>query len=128
VASSVDGAGNNLYTITVSGLTLHLAMGTYWLGLQPISSGSDYGYLVSTSGANAVGTPPGNDGNAFFSQSADVPGGAMSFAYASSPSDGPEDFSLGVTGSVPEPSTWALAILGLGAIFYFHRRLGRDGV
>jgi hypothetical protein len=107
------------YQIAVTGLTdLDLGPGTYWLGIQPISSTSDAGYLQTTSGINAVGTPPGNDGNAFWSQTSQLdPETDAYFESTTAIKSTLSDFSLGVTGEVvPEPSTWALTFAGVGLV------------
>jgi hypothetical protein len=54
------------YTIQVSGLDVTLAPGTYWLAVIPHGFGYGRWFCSTTSGANAVGTPPGNNDNAFF--------------------------------------------------------------
>ena len=64
--------GENVYRVEVDGLGVQLAPGTYWLNVSPVVSpnaliaSSAPSYMCPTIGANAVGNPPGNDGNAFF--------------------------------------------------------------
>jgi hypothetical protein len=112
-------------TTTVSGLSVNLAPGTYWLQLSPNASGATY--LSTTEGANAVGTPAGNNGNAFFDGaffSADFES-TVTFA-------GPDhhDFSMGVSGEIdppsppaaPEPTGLALLTTGGLPLFGFLRR------
>jgi hypothetical protein len=114
VATGRSGFGLDEYTITVSGLNILLAPGTYWLQVTPIDSGSGRSFLSTTSGLNAVGTPPGNNGNSFFDSS--VFGAAFSPASDFVGSDN-DNFSLGVVGvvsAVPEPSS--LAMVGVGAL------------
>jgi PEP-CTERM motif len=112
--------------VAVSGITL--AAGTYWLAVAPDVSDQD-SFISTTSGANAVGSPPGNDGNSFFSSSYF----GISFLPTSDPSledAGTWDYSMGVMGvanstSVPEPSTLVLGLLGLvtaGGFFCARRR------
>ncbi len=100
------------YKIRVSGLSITLSPGTYWLAVTPIGTGIGRSYVSSTSGANAFGTPPGNNKNAFydsryFNANFDPTSNALQ----------PYDFSMGVvtasTSAVPEPSS--LAIFGVGA-------------
>lgn len=101
------------YTISVSGLNVHLSPGTYWLsvsplvGNDPLSNGYYYSYVSQTSGLNAVGTPAGNDGNSFEYD----PAAGDNFT----PDRFNEDYSMGVAGVAiaPEPSAWGLIITGL---------------
>lgn len=103
--------GNELYTIGVTGLDISLGPGTYWLTLAPVDGSNTYSsYVSTTTGLNAVGNPPGNDGHSFFN----APG--YDWVPASGQVDySPADFSMGVggtTASVPEPCTFALFALG----------------
>jgi hypothetical protein len=111
------------YTMEVTGLSVPLDAGTYWLTVAPVASSSAmYAYCPTTSGLNAVGTPAGDDGNSFlyaplygnnYTPISDV------LEYT------PVDFSMGVggtvqAGQVPEPCT--LALFGLGALGLLRRR------
>jgi hypothetical protein len=82
------------YQIEVTGLAVHLpfSTGLYWLNVTPIGDGTGRSFDSITSGANCVGTPCGNDQNAFFSSSGPPP-------FGPSCSPVPEDFSMGVIGS-----------------------------
>jgi hypothetical protein len=109
------------YTFTVAGLAVTLNPGTYWLNVQPNGNGSQISYNSSTMGANCVGTPCGNDMNAFID--------SITFGYnfhtTADPIFGPGnvDFSDGVIGTVvPEPATVALLTCGLGALVVANRR------
>ena len=97
--------------VSITGLNVNLAPGTYWLGLQPETT-VGYAYLTSTSGANAVGTPAGNDGNAFYTND------YYGVYFGSTQPVSGHDFSLAITGIkvVPEPSSYALVRIGLLAI------------
>jgi hypothetical protein len=101
------------YTIAVSGLSVVLNPGTYWLSVTPDTDGADaYWYNDTTSGASAVGTPPGNDGNSYWSSA------YLGYSFASVGTlegGGNWDFSMGLTGAsaaipTPEPSSVTLII------------------
>ena len=102
------------YTNSVSIPAITLSAGTYWLAVAPDVSDQN-SFITTTSGANAVGSPPGNDGNSFWSSTFF----GDSFVPTSDPSlEGPGtwDYSMGVIGSahaVPEPSSLILGLLGL---------------
>ena len=113
VSSSVDAYSNTLYNVSVTGLNFDLGPGTYWLGLQPISS--SYGYVVTTSGANSVGT---SSGGAFYSNN-------YGANFVSATTNGnPDTFSVGLLG-VPEPSSVMLTLPVLGLLVYWRARAGR---
>ena len=52
--------------IEVIGLNVSLAEGHYWLNVTPIGDLTGRSFDTTTSGANCVGTPCGNNQNAFF--------------------------------------------------------------
>jgi hypothetical protein len=120
VATGRSGFGNPEFTVTISGLNINLAPGTYWLAVWPVGSGSGNSFISTTGGANAVGTPPGNNDNSFWTD----PGVPINFGSPSDPAGlgpGTWDFSMGVAGTaspgaaaVPEPAS--LTLLGLGAL------------
>lgn len=101
VSQTFKSIPNFLYeedTIRVSGLSIDLFPGTYWLQVTPVVGES---YNSITTGANAIGTPKGNDKNSFF----DWPSNGTNFAPQNS------DFSMGIAGAViplPEPGPLAL--------------------
>jgi hypothetical protein len=117
------------YTVSVAVSNITLTAGTYWLAVAPDSAGyyGDQSYIETTSGANAVGSPPGDDGNSFINSNS--PGAPLNFAPTSSVLNDPGaiDFSMGVVGTfvagVPEPSSWGLVLVGLiGPAAYLRRR------
>ena len=119
--------GYTLYQASVTGLNFNLGPGTYWLGVQPISDVA--GFIVTTSGANAVGTPAGNDGNAYYTEtSLGIPLDGKNFESSTTENPNLGDFSMGVIGiaAVPEPSSSALCLLGFGLLaVYLRKRLAR---
>jgi hypothetical protein len=110
---------------TVSGLNVNLAPGTYWLQLTPEVTSPTY--LSTTAGANAVGTPAGNDGSAFFDGAFFGANFESTVTFA-----GPDyhDFSMGVAGAIdtptpsptPEPTSLALLTTGGLPLLGFLRR------
>jgi hypothetical protein len=119
------------FKITATISTVTLTAGTYWLSVIPDDSAGrvgDQAFVETTSGANAVGTPPGNDGNSFISNNLPAGSTGADFFTPTSSILGPGnwDFSMGVAGTatgVPEPSSLALvAIGGIGALTFVRRR------
>ena len=51
-----SGFGYNEYTVQVSGLSITLSAGTYWMSVTPDGSGSGISYNSNTFGLNAVGS------------------------------------------------------------------------
>ena len=99
------------YKVEVAGLNIFIPQGTYWLSVAPIGSGGGQSWLDNTIGVNAVGTPAGNNDNAFWYSSY--------WAKNFEPAQSDWDFSMGVGGTlgggvVPEPAT--MALLGMGLI------------
>jgi PEP-CTERM motif len=112
------------YRVEVTGLNVLLpALPSgqhYWLNVTPVGNGAGRSFNTTTSGANCVGSPCGNDDNSFFNSSYF---GAY-FDHASNyVGVYPADFSDGVIGNVvPEPATVALLTGGLGALLIALRR------
>lgn len=128
VAATQTATGNNFfgyneYTIDVSLPSVVLSPGTYWLAVAPDGVGTGRSFLSTTSGANCIGVPCGNNDNSFFDSSFF----AANFLPASTElGTSPVDFSMGVTGNsappVPEPSSFLLLGSGLVAAFGAVRR------
>jgi hypothetical protein len=119
------------YTIQVTGLNVALGSGTYWLSVSPMDSGVGQSFESGTIGANSVGTPAGNDGNAFFNTSGSlqtVPPG--NYTPTNLIAGSPTDFSEGLTGvetpvtaETPEPASMTLLAIGAcGMAGYAWRR------
>jgi hypothetical protein len=103
--------------VTVTGLSINLVAGTrYWLNVTPTDGGTGRSFNSATSGAGCVGTPCGNNQNAFFNSSY-----FGAFFLPTSAEGQPYDFSNGVIG-VPEPATIALLTCGVGALLIAVRR------
>jgi hypothetical protein len=111
------------YMVEVTGLNVLLPMlpsgQHYWLNVTPGGNGSGRSFNTTTSGANCVGSPCGNDGNSFFNSTYF---GAF-FDHTSNWCDGCNDFSNGVIGNVvPEPATIVLLTGGAGVLLVALRR------
>jgi len=117
-ATGRSGFGYIEYMVQVNGLNVNLTPGTYWLNVTPIDSGSGRSFNSTTMGANCVGTPCGNNQNAFFNST------YFGYFFSNTANLGqPYDFSNGVIGTVvPEPATVALLTCGLGALLIAVRR------
>jgi hypothetical protein len=108
--------------VEVTGLNVFLPMlpsgQHYWLNVTPVGNGMGRSFNVTTSGTNCVGTPCGNDQNAFFNST------YFGAYFTSTSNEGqPSDYSNGVIGTVvPEPATVALLTCGLGALLIALRR------
>ena len=110
------------YRVEVIGLNVFLPMlpsgQHYWLNVTPVGNGTGRSFDTTTSGANCVGMPCGNDDNAFFN--------STYFGYYftnTSNVQGPYDYSNGVIGTVvPEPATVALLTCGAAALLIALRR------
>jgi hypothetical protein len=121
-----SGYGNTEYKVEVTGLNVFLPKlpsgQHYWLNVTPVGNGTGRSFISTTSGTTCVGTPCGNDGNAFFNST-----------YMGVHFEGPlsTDYSNGVIGTVvPEPATVALLTCGVGALLIALRRrrgMGKRG-
>src|ERR1700693_4045353 len=113
-----SGFGFTEFMVQVNGLNIFLSPGTYWLNVTPIGDGTGRSLNSTTSGANCVGTPCGNDQNAFFNST------FFGYFFTSTANVSQSyDYSNGVIGTVvPEPATVALLICGVGALLIAARR------
>ena len=115
------GTGYPEEKVQVANLNVVLGAGTYYLTVAPVTGAINGSFLSTTSGAHAVGTPPGNDGNSFVYS----PAAAFNWNYLATSNAnvlGPNpnnasgwDFSEGVAGAVPEPSPLGLTVVMAGA-------------
>lgn len=94
-----DGTQN--YLIAVAGLSVSLPPGTYWLSVTPVGTASQQSWLLPTAGSNAIGSPPGNDGQAYIF----APDGFPKLQTVSGSAGSSGDFSMGVltSGSASAP-------------------------
>jgi hypothetical protein len=102
------------YRVEVPSLSVFLPMlpsgQHYWLNVTPVGNGTGRSFNSTTSGTHCVGTPCGNDQNAFFNSTFF----GYFFTSTGNPNLGqPYDYSNGVIGTVvPEPSFWAMVAMG----------------
>ena len=83
------------FEVKVTGLNVHLAPGTYHLNVTPTGDLTGRSFDSTTDGANCIGTPCGNNQNAFFNSN------FFGANYTSTANFGqPFDFSMGVNGDV----------------------------
>lgn len=110
------------YRAEITGLSIFLAPGTYWLGFGPVSNAFGGIYASTTSGAN--GSNAVTDDVSFFNSSSF----GASFADAGTFVTGNADFAYGVDGVdggqevVPEPATMTLLATGLAGMAAARRR------
>ena len=92
-----SGFGFTEFMVEVTGLSVHLDPGTYWLNVTPVDNlDGGRSFDSTTSGANCIGTPCGQGDNAFLDST-------LFFANFEPVADfGSQfhDFSMGVNGSV----------------------------
>jgi hypothetical protein len=99
------------YQILVSGLDVNLAPGSYWLNVTPIGTDNNDGdvsdaLISATAGAECVGSPCGNDFNAFSN--------SPEFGEVWKPING--DFSMGVVGGCPVGSNCFLELISVTTV------------
>jgi hypothetical protein len=124
IATGRSGFNRIEYQVMVTGLSISLptlSSGFYFLNVSPIVPAGVVGqsFVTTTSGLNAVGTPPGNDGNSWWNSNLFAVNFTSSTAIFGA---GTWDVSEGVIGTVPEPATWALLTCGVGALLIAARR------
>jgi hypothetical protein len=92
-----SGFGFTEFMVQVNDINVHLDPGTYWLNVTPVDSlDGGRAFDSTTSGANCVGTPCGDDDNAFLDSTLF---GAVFEPVADFGSQF-HDFSMGVNGTV----------------------------
>jgi len=113
--------GLDLDTFTISGLNIHLNPGTYWLNVTPVGTGAGRSFGATTSGAGAVGVPPGNNDNAFWNSALFSQNFSNTVVAEGA---GFHDFSEGINGrvsvtAVPEPATLVLLVASFAGFAFF---------
>ncbi len=120
-----------VYKVLVSGLSIDLAPGHYWLQVSPVApepnptSPTDMS-LVTTLGTNSVGQVPGVDESPLWGPNG-LPGSSEYFRRLS-PSN---RFSMGIAGTttaIPEPSTVSLLAVSVASGLAFVRRKRPSGL
>jgi len=106
------------YVVAAGALSIPLAAGDYWIGLTPILAFGTYGQQFHQQAAavagdySAVRNPAGG-----FGFGTDW----GTYAMIGTPGDG-AILIEGTTGVIPEPATWSLLALGVGALAFLRRR------
>jgi len=90
-ATGRTGFGMNEMQVRVSGLSVALGAGTYYLSVTPVGNGAGRAFVSSCAGANGVGVPLAN-GNSFVNS----PDLVMFFESTTYLGPGNWDFSMGV--------------------------------
>jgi len=136
VLTGRSGFGLLEWHVEVTGLNINLAPGTYWLTVSAIDSGGERAFVSTTSGKNAIGSPPGNDDNSFF----DSTFFGVTFGKATDQTGGDPfhaggqgvDFSMGVGGNllqqVPEPASLILLSIGIAGMAGYGWRRRKQSV
>src|SRR5213075_3089208 len=109
-----SGFGCTEFMIEVTGLNVNLPPGTYWLNVTVVGDLTGRSFDSTTSGANCVGMPCGDDQNAFFNSNF---GGGANFTSQ------PSDFSMGVEGTTsgggtPTPTPTGTPTCTPGPLWY----------
>lgn len=112
-ATGRNGFGMTELNVAVP-VSFDLTSGTYWLSVQPVSSDAGRSFESNTFGINAIGLHTANQdyfNSSFFGAN-----------FTNANNEGVfSTFSSGVIGTVgaggvPEPSTWALMLVGFGGL------------
>jgi uncharacterized protein (TIGR03437 family) len=108
--------GETLFRVQVEGLRVQLPAGTYWLSVTPVI-GEFQSYVCTSIGTNAVGTPAGKDGNAYYTTLS--PNGVVNFKLVTGTGDSGTsgDYSLGVLISSSTTATPSLMAVVNAASF-----------
>jgi len=116
-AANLSVAGGSTL-VTAGGLSINLAAGDWWIGLTPILAFGTYGQEYHQQAAALAGdyTALRNPGGGFGFGT-----GWGTYALIETPGDG-AILIEGTTGAIPEPATWSLLALGVGALAFLRRR------
>jgi hypothetical protein len=95
-ATDRSGFGFTEFMVEVTGLDIHLDAGTYFLNVTPIGDLTGRSFDSTTSGANCIGTPCGDNANSFWDSN------FFGVFFVPSSDAGVEfhDFSMGVNGTI----------------------------
>ncbi len=105
-----SGFGLTEFQVEITGLNIHLAPGAYWLYVTPIGDLTGRSLISTTSGANCIRSPCGDDANSFWDSNF--------FNKSLAPTI--YDFSMGVNGKVSGGGN-------LEILSSFSRKTGRSG-
>ncbi len=102
------------YVVTAGGLSIPLAAGDWWIGLTPILAFGTYGQQFHWQSTPVVG-----DYSALRN-----PGGSFGFGtdWVTYYTGDGAILIEGTGGAIPEPATWSLLALGVGALAFLRRR------
>jgi hypothetical protein len=117
---SISGGSGDWVTIQLTGLSLVLPAGSYWIGITPELSFGSVGQLGfrETTGAqgylDAIRNPGGDFGYGgdWMAVNSTFPGATTDAAF----------MLEGTAGAIPEPSTWVLGVTGMAILAWFRRK------
>ncbi len=107
--------------VTASGLSINLAAGNYWIGITPIILFDTYGQEFHQQADAVMGyySAMRNPGGGFGIGTAW--GTYALWGVGADPADGAIRIER-TSAAIPEPATWSLLALGLGALAFLRRR------
>lgn len=121
-ATSFIQGGSAVWGVDVDVPDFALPAGNYWFGLAiGVSSGQTGFFIASTSGANGIGGPLGDDVSNYYQ----INGAFVSWDYVDSAIINPASTGLDPSyfiREVPEPSTLSLAVASVALVALLRRR------